>query len=135
MKGHEYGLEKDLVRPILDLTFETVQGASNVKDVQSTRDALNRMLDHMSNLTQKVPTGNNGREIPPTLRDRNSGVFMNRDRYFRVVGGPNATDVLTDPLDGSQVISDNPQPFHPIQIVEGKNVDNFGQFCPRSSTL
>lgn len=122
------------MRPILDLTFETIQGASKVKDVQSTKDALNRMLVHMSNLTQKLPSDSKGQEIPEPLRDRISGVLMNRDRYFRVVGGPNATEIKTD-NGGSQVIPEDVEQFDSIQIVEEKNVNNFGQPCPHLPTL
>lgn len=116
LNGHEYELEKDLVRPILDLSFETVKDASSVKDIETTRTALNHLFDKMSNLTKKVPPG-----IPEALRSRITGVFMNRNRKFKVVGGPNATDVVIDKEDLSQSINMPDQPFDPIRIIEIKN--------------
>lgn len=109
-------MEKDLVRPILDLAFDTIKDASSVKDVDTTRNALNHLFDKMSALTKKVPPG-----IPEALRSRITGVFMNRNRRFKIVGGPNATDISIDKDDGSQKINLRAQPFDPIRIVEMKN--------------
>lgn len=95
------------------MVFDTVKDASAIKDIDTTRGALNHLFDKMGNLTKKLP------HIDRDLRDRKTGIYMNRDRRFKVIGGPNSSEV-TWGNDGTQIINFSVD-FDPIQLVELKD--------------
>ena len=113
MNGFEYDMGNDLLRPLLDITSDTIKNVSSVKDVEATKDTLNGVFDKMERLSKRAPEG-----IPENLRHRITGVYMNRDRQYNVVGGPDGTDIVIK--DGVQSIPPTAKPFQPIRIVEAK---------------